>query len=178
MNLEKLKPWPRSWSWDLYGTTNHFCGTRNFFVGSFSAVLALVNKSSSFNTHLNVFFLLTSAPLQFENRLLNTTMALSSKTKRATRMYILRRYHLPAVAMCAMKISISGRGFLHGDDTQAETQIQLHIEFDSDSNAESSLISTKTWTYLLRNRTPYSKKTEGANFEKPPAFKGGNRKST
>ena len=131
-----------------------------------------------FNTHLNVFFLLTSAPLQFENRLLNTTMALSSKIKRATRMYILRRYHLPAVAMCAMKISISGRGFLHGDDTQGETQIELHIEFDSDSNAESCLISTKTWTYLLRNRTPYSKKTEGANFEKPPAFEGGDRKST
>ena len=96
-----------------------------------------------FNTHLNVFFLLKIAPLQFENRLLNTTMALSSKIKRATRMYILRRYHLPAVAMCAMKISISGRGFLHGDDTQGETQIELHIEFDSDSNAESCLISTK-----------------------------------
>ena len=61
-----------------------------------------------FNTHLNVFFLLTSAPLQFENRLLNTTMALSSKTKCATRMCILRRYHLPAVAICAMKILISG----------------------------------------------------------------------
>ena len=67
-----------------------------------------------FNTHLNVFFLLTSAPLQFENRLLNTTMALSSKTKRATRMCILRRYHLPTVAMCAMKSLISGRGVLHG----------------------------------------------------------------
>ena len=68
-----------------------------------------------FNTHLDVFFLLTNAPLQFENRLLNTTMALSSKIKRATRMYILRRYHLPAVAMCAMKISISGHGCLHGE---------------------------------------------------------------
>ena len=56
-----------------------------------------------FNTHLNVFFLLTSAPLQFENRPLNTTMALSSKIKRATRMYILRRYHLPAAAKCLMK---------------------------------------------------------------------------
>ena len=66
-----------------------------------------------FNTHLNVFFRLTSDSLQFENRLLNTTMALSSKIKRATRMYILRRYHLPAVAMCAMKSLISGRGFLH-----------------------------------------------------------------
>ena len=70
-------------------------------------------------------------------------MALSSKIKRATRMYILRRYHLPAVAMCAMKISISGREFLHGDDTQGEMQIELHLEFDSDSNAESCLISTK-----------------------------------
>ena len=71
-----------------------------------------------FNTHLNVFFLLTSAPLQFENRLLNTTMALSSKIKRATRMYILRRYHLPAVETCAMKSLISGRGFLHGQWNQ------------------------------------------------------------
>ena len=88
-------------------------------------------------------FQVTSISLQFENRPLNTTMALSLKIKRATRMYILRRYHFPAVAMCAMKISISGRGFLHGDDTQAETQTQLHIEFDSDSNAESCLISTK-----------------------------------
>ena len=56
-----------------------------------------------FNTHLNILFLLTSAPLQFENRLLNTTMALSSKIERATRMYILRRYHLPAAAKCLMK---------------------------------------------------------------------------
>ena len=96
-----------------------------------------------FNTHLNVFFLLKITPLQFENRLLNTTMALSSKIKRATRMYILRRYHLPAVAMCAMKISISGRGFLHGDDTRAETQMELHIEFISDSNAENCVISTE-----------------------------------
>ena len=96
-----------------------------------------------FNTHLDVFFLLTNAPLQFENRLLNTTMALSSKIKRATRMYILRRYHLPAVAMCATKISISGRGFLHGDDTHGEMQMQLHIEFKSDEDAESCLISVK-----------------------------------
>ena len=96
-----------------------------------------------FNIHLNVFFLLKIAPLQVENRLLNTTMALSSKIKRATRMYILRRYHLPAVAMRAMKISISGRGFLHGDDTQAETQMELHIEFISDSNAENCVISTE-----------------------------------
>ena len=96
-----------------------------------------------FNTHLNVFFLLTSAPLQFENRLLNTTMALSSKIKRATRMYILRRYHLPAVAMCAMKTLISGRGFLHGDDTHGEMQIELHIEFKSDEDAEGCLISAK-----------------------------------
>ena len=64
-----------------------------------------------FNTHLNVFFLLTNAPLQFENRFLNTTMALSSKIKRATRIYILCRYHLPTVATCAMKSLISGRGF-------------------------------------------------------------------
>ena len=79
-----------------------------------------------FNTHLDVFFLLTNSPLQFENRLLNTTMALSSKIKRATRMYILRRYHLPAVAMCAMKISISGRGFLHEDDTGRNANRATH----------------------------------------------------
>ena len=82
-----------------------------------------------FNTHLNVFFLLTSSPLQFENRLLNTTMALSSKIKRATRMYILRRYHSPAVATCAMKSLISGRGFLHRQWARREMQMQLHIEF-------------------------------------------------
>ena len=108
-----------------------------------------------FNTHLNVFFLLTSAPLQFENRLLNTTMALSSKIKRATRMYILRRYHLPAVATCAMKSLISGRGFLHRQWTRREMQMQLHIEFKSDEDAESCLISAKTWSYLSDNRTYY-----------------------
>ena len=89
-----------------------------------------------FNTHLNVFFLLKIAPLQFENRLLNTTMALSSKIKSATRMYILRRYHLPAAAKCLMKNLISGRGYLHEDHTQREMQMQLHIEFKSDEDAE------------------------------------------
>ena len=59
-------------------------------------------------------------------------------------MYILRRYHLPAVAMCAMKISISGHGCLHGEWEGGGMQLQLHIELDSDSNAESCLISTKT----------------------------------
>ena len=87
--------------------------------------------------------MLANAPLQVENRLLNTTMVLSSKIKRATRIYILRRYHLPAVAMCAMKISISGRGFLHGDDTQGEMQIELHIEFKSDEDAERCAILAK-----------------------------------
>ena len=96
-----------------------------------------------FNTHLNVFFLLTSAPLQFENRLLNTTMALSSKIKRATRMYILRRYHSPAVATCAIKSLISNHGFSHGDHTQGGMQIELHIKFKSDEDAESCLISAK-----------------------------------
>ena len=96
-----------------------------------------------FNTHMNVFFLLTSAPLQFENRLLNTAMALSSKIKRATRMYILRRYHLPAVATCAMKSLISGHEFLHGDDTQREMQIELHIEFKPDEDAEKFAIMAK-----------------------------------
>ena len=131
-----------------------------------------------FNTHLNVIFLLTSAPLQFENRLLNTTMALSSKIKSATRIYILRRYHLPAAAKCLMKNLISGREYLHGDHTQREMQMQLHIEFKSDGDAESCLISTTVSSYLLRNRTPYSKKTEGEKFEKPPAFKEGKRKLT
>ena len=96
-----------------------------------------------FNTHLNVFFLLKITPLQFENRFLNTTMALSSKIKRATRMYILRRYHLPAVATCAMKSLISGRGFLHGDDTHGEMQIELHIESKSDEDAERCPIFAK-----------------------------------
>ena len=96
-----------------------------------------------FNTHLNVFFLLTIAPLQFENRLLNTTMALSSKIKSATRMYILRRYHLPAVATCAMKSSISGRGFLHRQWRRREMQMQLHIEFKSDEDAETCPIMPK-----------------------------------
>ena len=89
-----------------------------------------------FNTHLNVFFLLTSAPLQFENRLLNTTMALSSKIKSATRMYILHIYQLPAVATCAMKSLISGRGVFHGQWGRREMQMQLHIEFESDENTE------------------------------------------
>ena len=97
-----------------------------------------------FNTHLNVFFLLTSAPLQFENRLLNTTMALSSKTKRATRMYSLRRYHLPAVAMCAMKSLISGRGFLHRQRARREIEMQLHIEFKSDEGAKSCLTPSRS----------------------------------
>ena len=44
--------------------------------------------------------------------------------------------------MC-MKSLISGRVFLHGDDTQGEMQIELHIEFKSDEDAESCLISAK-----------------------------------
>ena len=108
-----------------------------------------------FNTHLDVFFLLTNAPLQFENRLLNTTMALSSKIKRATRMYISRRYHLPAVAMCAMKSLISGSWFLHGEEGRREIQMQLHIEFKSDDDADSCLISATILTYLLRNPSYY-----------------------
>ena len=108
-----------------------------------------------FKTHLNVFFLLTNAPLQLENRLLNTTMALSSKIKHATRMYILRRYHLPAAAKCLMKNLISGRGFLHQQWRRWEMQMQLHIEFKSDEDAESCLISAKIWSYLLRNRNYY-----------------------
>ena len=108
-----------------------------------------------FNTHLNVFFLLTSAPLQFENRLLNTTMALSSKIKRVTRIHILRRYHSPAVATCAMTSFISAHGFLHGESDRKEIQMQAHIEFKSDKDAESYLISAKIWSYLLRNRNYY-----------------------
>ena len=89
-----------------------------------------------FNTHLNVLFLFTSAPLQFENRPLNTAMALSLKIKRVTRMHILRRYHLPAAAKCPMKNLISGRGFLHREWGRGEMQMQAHIEFKSDEDAE------------------------------------------
>ena len=89
-----------------------------------------------FNTHLDVFFLLTNAPLQSENRLLNTTMGLSLKIKSATRMCILRRYHLPAAAKCLMKNLISGRGYLHEDHIQREMQMQLHIEFKSDEDTD------------------------------------------
>ena len=96
-----------------------------------------------FNIHLNVFFLLTSAPLQFENRPLNTSMALSLKIKRATRMYILRRYHSPAVATCAMKSLISGHRFLHRKLDRREMQIELHIEFKSDEDAERFTILAK-----------------------------------
>ena len=131
-----------------------------------------------FNTHLNVFFLLTSAPLQFENRLLNTTMALSSKIKSATRMYILRRYHLPAAAKCLMKNLISGRGFLHRQWRSWEMQMQLHIEFKSDEDAERCAILAKIWSYLLRNRAPYSKKIEVENIDGARAFDIENRNST
>ena len=96
-----------------------------------------------FNTHLNVFFLLTNAPLQFENRLLNTTMALSSKIKHATRMYSLRRSNSPPVATCAMKSLISAHGFLMETTYRGEMQIELHIGFESDEDAESCLISAK-----------------------------------
>ena len=58
-------------------------------------------------------------------------------------MYILRRYHLPAAAKCLMKNLISGRGYLHGDHTQREMQMQLHIEFKSDGDAGNCLISAK-----------------------------------
>ena len=131
-----------------------------------------------FNTHLDVFFLLTSAPLQFENRLLNTTMALSSKIKSATRMHILRRYHSPADATCSIKSLISAHGFLMETTYRGEMQIELHIEFKSDEDAERCAILAKIWSYLLRNRTSYSKKTEGANFDGAPAFKRRNRNST
>ena len=94
-----------------------------------------------FNTHLDVFFRLTSDSLQFENRPLNKTMELSLKIKRATRMHILRRYHLPAAAKCLMKNLISGRGFLHEYWRRREMQMQMHIELKSDEDAESCLIS-------------------------------------
>ena len=70
-------------------------------------------------------------------------MALSSKIRRATRMYILRRYHLPAAAKCLMKNLISGRGYLHGEWTRREMQIELHIEFKSDEDAERCTIFAK-----------------------------------
>ena len=81
--------------------------------------------------------------MQVENRLLNTTMALSSKIKHATRMYILRRYHLPAVATCAMKSLISAHGFLMETTYRAEMQMQAHIEFKSDEDAERCAILAK-----------------------------------
>ena len=56
--------------------------------------------------------------------------------------------------------------------------MQLHIDFKSDENADNCLVSATMSTYLLRNRTPYSIKTEGANFDGAPAFKRGNRNST
>ena len=108
-----------------------------------------------FKTHLNVFFLVTNEPLQFENRPLNKTMALSLKIKRATRMYILRRYHLPAAAKCLMKNLISWHGFLHGQWGRREMQMQAPIELKSDEDAESCLISAKIWSYLSDNRTHY-----------------------
>ena len=93
--------------------------------------------------------------IAIENRLLNTTMALSSKKKCATRMYSLRRYHLPAVAMCAMKSLISGRGVFHEQLGRRKIQMQLHIEFKSDDDADSCLISATILSYLLRNRSYY-----------------------
>ena len=93
-------------------------------------------------------------------------------------MHILRRYHLPAAAKCLMKNLISGRGYLHEDHTQREMQMQLHIEFKSDEDAESCLISAMISSYLLRNRTPYSKKTEGANFDGARALDIENPNST
>ena len=58
-------------------------------------------------------------------------------------MYILHRYHSPAVATCAIKSLISNHGFSHGDDTQGEMQIELHIEFKSDEDAERCPIMPK-----------------------------------
>ena len=55
-------------------------------------------------------------------------------------------------------------------------QIELHIELKSDEDAEKFAILANMSSYFLRNRTPYSKKTEGANFEKPPPFKEGKRR--
>ena len=70
-------------------------------------------------------------------------MALSSKIKSATRMYILRRYHSPAVATCAIKSLISAHGFLMETTYRGEMQIELNIEFESDEDAESCPISAK-----------------------------------
>jgi len=53
-------------------------------------------------------------------------------------------------------------------------QIELHIEFKSDEDAEKFAILANMRSYLLRNRTPYSKKTEGANFDGPRAVNPGN----
>ena len=56
--------------------------------------------------------------------------------------------------------------------------MQLHIEFKSDEGAENCLTSAKISSYRLRNRTPYSKITEGANFDGAPAFDIKKRNST
>ena len=57
-------------------------------------------------------------------------------------------------------------------------QMQLHIEFKSDEDAERCTILATISSYLLRNRTPYSKKTEGANFDGAREFDIENRNST
>ena len=57
-------------------------------------------------------------------------------------------------------------------------QIELHIEFKSDEDAEKFAILANMSSYLLRNRTPYSKKTERANFDGICAFELANRNST
>lgn len=56
--------------------------------------------------------------------------------------------------------------------------MQLHIEFKSDEDAERCTILATISSYLLRNRTPHSKKTEGANFNGARAFDIENRNST
>ena len=58
-------------------------------------------------------------------------------------MYILRRYHLPAVATCAIKSLISAHGFLMETTYRAEMQMQAHIEFKSDEDAERCTILAK-----------------------------------
>ena len=97
MSLEKLKPWPTSWSWDLYVTTNHFCVTRNFIVGSFSAILALVNKSSTCAACSLKFTYFNIVPQFFSNNH-RSTPAPNGASVYSTRIFPVTVCHCSSVA--------------------------------------------------------------------------------
>ena len=97
MSLEKLKPWPTPRNWDLYGTTNHFCGTRNFIVGSFSAILALVNKSSTCAACSLKFTYFNIVPQFFSNNH-RSTPAPNGASVYSTRIFPVTVCHCSSVA--------------------------------------------------------------------------------